>query len=402
MRRGRSVAWITIAGLLVGILAAANGPAGAPDTKSAPTGWAEEAYRRSLDTALGLPPVSHPDFNPPTPRKIALGRKLFFDRRLSINGTMSCGMCHIPEQGFTSQELKTAVGVEGRSVKRNSPTILNVAFYQQLFVDGRDPSLETQYVAPLTARNEMANPSAGFVVALLQRLPDYGGLFEDAFGGPASLDRIGMALAAYQRTMIAGNSRFDRWLFGKEGDALSDSEVRGYRLFTGKAGCASCHLVGEQDALFTDQQFHDIGYGWWREQLRQKPPDSAPVEVAPGVVYPMSRAAIAAVGEAPEPDLGRYEVTEDPADRWMFRTPSLRNLAITSPYMHDGGFATIKDVLAFYNGGGRPHEGQDQRIRPLGLSAEELLDLEAFLRSLTAPNIAILVREARSEAPDNQ
>ena len=402
MRGKRSVVWVLIAGLLVGLFAA-DGLADSPDTQEGPrANWAEEAYLRSLDPALGLPAVRHPEDNPPTPLKIALGRKLFFDRRLSINGTMSCGMCHIPEQGFTNQELKTAVGVEGRSVKRNSPTILNVAFYQLLFVDGRDPALETQYVAPLTARNEMANPSAGFVVALLKQLSDYAGLFEEAFGGPASLDRIGMALAAYQRTLVAGDSPFDRWRYGQEDGALNDTEIRGFRLFVGKAGCESCHLIGEQDAFFTDQQFHDIGYGWWREQLRQNPPDVASVEVAPGVVYPMPRTAIAAVGEAPEPDLGRYEVTEDPADRWTFRTPSLRTVAITLPYMHDGGFATLAEVLNFYNGGGRPHEGQDPRIRPLGLNQQELADLEAFLRSLTSPHVPVLIREARSSAPDNQ
>ena len=390
----------SLIGLLTGLVLAA-GLLGTSATWAADA-WLESAYERSIEAQLGLPPVPHPADNPPTPAKIALGRKLFFDRRLSINGTMSCGMCHVPEQGFTNWEIKTAVGVEGRSVKRNAPTVLNVGFYEVLFVDGRDLALETQYIAPLTARNEMANPSAGFVVALLRRLTDYEGLFEAAFDGPASLDRIGMALGAYQRSLVAGASRWDRWYYGKEQGLLSDAERRGFALFTGRAGCVSCHPVGARTAVFTDQQFHDIGYGWWREQLRQKPPASQPVEVAPGVVYDMPRATIDTLGEAPEPDLGRYEVTEDPADRWKFRTPSLRNVALTAPYMHDGGFATLRAVLAFYNEGGRPHEGQDTRIRPLGLVAADLVDLEAFLESLTSPAVGRLIDEARVTGPDNR
>lgn len=368
---------------------------------SATVSWSERAYRRTLNPDLGLPPVPYPTDNPPTAGKIHLGRKLFFDRRLSINRTMSCAMCHVPEQGFTNWELKTAVGVEGRSVKRNSPTVINTAYYTRLFVDGRDPALETQYIAPLTARNEMANPSAGFVVETLQQLPDYAGLFEKNFGAPASLDHIGMALASYQRSLLAADSPFDRWRYGNSENTLSDAQKRGFVLFSGKAGCASCHLLDEKFALFTDNQFHDIGYGWWRESLRQNPPETSVVEVAPGVTYPVPNTLIASVGAPAEPDLGRYEVTENPNDRWMFRTPSLRNVAVTRPYMHDGGFATLMDVLEFYNAGGKPHSGQDRRIRPLGLGRADLNDLEAFLEALTSPNIDLLVKEARSEVPDN-
>lgn len=381
--------------------ARSNDTSHAANPASAAIGWSERAYRRTLAPGLGLPPVPYPADNPPTAGKIHLGRKLFFDRRLSINRTMSCAMCHVPEQGFTNWELKTAVGVEGRSVKRNSPTVINTAYYTRLFVDGRDPALETQYIAPLTARNEMANPSAGFVVEMLRQLPDYAGLFEKNFGAPASLDRIGMALASYQRSLLAADSPFDRWRYGNLQHALSDAQKRGFTLFSGKAGCASCHLLGEKFALFTDNQFHDIGYGWWREHLRQNPPAMSMVEVAPGVTYPVPNALIASVGAPAEPDLGRYEVTEAPGDRWVYRTPSLRNVAITRPYMHDGGFATLMEVLEFYNAGGKPHSGQDRRIRPLGLDRADLNDLEAFLEGLTSPNIDLLVKEARSEAPDN-
>lgn len=395
-RTGSHVVLGATLALAVFLLAAPNGA-----RTSGVEDWSGTALARAKSAPLGLPPVPHPAENQPTRAKIELGRKLFFDRRLSINRTMSCAMCHIPEQGFANRELRTAVGVEGRSGRRNAPTILNVAYLDSLFVDGRDGALETQYIAPLTAPNEMANPSAGYVVALLRRLPDYDGPFERAFGAGPSLDRIGKALAAYQRSLVAGGSPFDRWYYGGEAGALSEAEKRGFALFTGAAGCVACHRIGETTAIFTDQAFHDTGYGWWREQQRQNPPPEQRVEVAPGVVYALPWRTVASVGEEAAPDLGRYEVTLDPADRWKFRTPGLRNVALTPPYMHDGGLPDLMAVLRFYNDGGRPHSGQDAAIRPLDLGQRALEDLAAFLGALTSPEVPRLVEEARSAAPDN-
>lgn len=363
--------------------------------------WAERALARSLTPPLGLPPIPHPAENPPTAAKIELGRKLFFDRRLSINRTMSCAMCHVPEQGFVNWELQTSVGVEGRSVKRNAPTIVNVGYMTPLFHDGRDPALETQYVSPLTARNEMANPSIGGVIGYLRELPDYQPLFAAAFEAQASLDRVGQALAAYQRSVVAGGSNFDRWLYGGEEKALSDAAKRGYEIFTGRADCASCHSIGEKTALFTDLDFHDTGYGWMRERDRQVQPDTARIQVAPGIFYDVAFEKVAAVGQERDADLGRYEVTEAPADRWKFRTPSLRNVALTRPYMHDGALTSLGDVIRFYNEGGPGHPQQTPLVRPLGLSDGELADLEAFLISLTSPDLDCLAAEARSHPPDN-
>jgi len=365
--------------------------------------WAERALQRSRTAPLGLPVPPHPADNAPTRAKMVLGRKLFFDRRLSLNGTMSCGMCHIPEQAFTNNELATSVGVEGRSGRRNAPTVLNVAYMPSLFHDSRETALETQYIAPLTAHNEMANPSVGHVVSLLARLPDYAGLFEAAFGAGPSADRIGQALGVYQRSLVAADSRFDRWRFGGEEAALSEAEKRGFDLFTDKAGCSGCHLIDETTATFTDHDLHDIGYGWLRERLKQRPETATiDVEFAPGVVYPVSfDTVIKAVGLPAMPDIGRYEVTLDPADRWKFRTPSLRNVAITGPFMHDGGFVRLEDVIAFYNKGGAPHAEQDARIRPLDLSPEEARDLRAFLDTLTSQNWRALIDEARVLPPDN-
>jgi cytochrome c peroxidase len=310
-------------------------------------------------------------------------------------------MCHVPEQAFTSNELATAVGFEGRTVRRNAPTLLNVGHLGTLFHDGRDTALETQFAGPLVAPNEMANASIGRVVELLRTLPDYRGRFEGAFGSPAGLDNLGAALAAYQRTLVAGPSRFDRWRYGGEAGALSEREQRGFALFTGKAGCAQCHTVGARDALLTDEKFHDTGYGWWRERVRQNPDATEPVEVVPGVTFNIGRDVVASVSAPQTADLGRYEVTLDPRDLWSFRTPSLRNVAITGPYMHDGGLRTLEEIVAFYDAGGRPHSQQSGLVRPLGLDAAERAEIVAFLGTLTSLDLDELVREARSELPDN-
>lgn len=363
--------------------------------------WAAHAVGRTHKPPLGLPALSWPQENPPQALRVSLGRKLFFDRRLSLNGTMSCAMCHVPEQGFTNNELSVAVGLNGLSARRNAPSLLNVAYYQALFQDGRDPALETQFFSPLLAPNEMANPSVGHVIAKIRQLPDYKSRFESVFGRPASPDRIGMALAAYQRTLLAARSRFDQWRFGGRTEAITAREQHGFELFTGKAGCQNCHQVQADFALFTDQQPHDTGYGWHREQLRQHPPATIQVELAPGQFVAVSQALIASVGLPQAKDLGRYEVTLDPDDLWRFRTPQLRNVALTAPYMHDGGLPTLRAVLQFYNQGGYPHNGQSPLIRPLNLSPAELMALEAFLRSLTSPDLNQLVVEARIERPDS-
>jgi cytochrome c peroxidase len=347
---------------------------------------------------LGLPAEPGVQGHAPTAENIALGRKLFFDRRLSVNNTMSCGMCHIPEQGFTNNELATPVGVEGRAVRRNSPTILNVAYLTRVFHDGRETSIETQPISPLTARNEMANPSMGFVLERIRSLNDYDGLFEGVFGGGPTVDRLGDALATWQRTLLAGNSPFDRWKYGEEADALSPQQRRGFALFTGKGNCVMCHPVGEKHALFTDDAFHDTGIGYFRHEVVAADAAPVPVEIAPGVVIPVDREYIASISEKREPDYGRFEVTQQPADMWRFRTPSLRNVAVTAPYMHDGSLRTLEDVVRFYARGGVSHPGLDPLLRPVALSDEEVADLVAFLESLTSSDLARLIEDARSVA----
>ncbi|PVV17227.1 MAG: methylamine utilization protein MauG [gamma proteobacterium symbiont of Ctena orbiculata] len=342
---------------------------------------------------LGLPPVPVPISNPLTSEKIALGRKLFYDRRLSLNDTFSCAMCHVPEQGFTSNELAMAVGIEGRSVRRNSPTIYNTAYADLLFHDGREQTLEQQVWGPLLANNEMANPSVGYVLQKIRGIADYDGRFEAAFDGRGvSMETLGMAIASYERALVSGDSSFDRWYYAGDKSALSTSARRGFELFTGKAGCSACHRIGEKHALFSDDQLHNTGLGY-RESMGLLP-ETQPVVVAPGVILQIDRAVIEKVGEPPPTDVGLYEVTQNPSDRWKYKTPSLRNVALTAPYMHNGTFSTLLEVVDFYAMGGVPNELLDPLIRPLGLTDREKQDLVAFLQSLTGSNVDTLVADA--------
>ena len=284
---------------------------------------------------LGLPPVPVPSNNPLTRAKIDLGRQLFFDRRLSINNTVSCANCHIPEQGFTNNEISTAVGVEGRLVIRNAPTIYNVAYLKHIFLDGREIGLETQVWQPITARNEMAAPSIGYVINKIRRIRDYDGLFEAAFEGrPPDMAAIGDALASYQRTLLSADSPFDRWYFGNDDDAITESAKRGFEIFAGKGQCAVCHRIQTDHALFLDHQFHNtgIGYAVSRAEKPAQKRKSIRVQLAPGVFTEVASETIQSVSRIKSfNDLGLYRVTENPADRWKFRTQTLRNIALTAP-----------------------------------------------------------------------
>jgi cytochrome c peroxidase len=342
---------------------------------------------------LGLPALDRPQGATPTAEQIALGRKLFFDRRLSLNETVSCAMCHIPEQGFTNNEMATAVGIEGRSVRRNAPTLLNIGYAPRLFHDGREDRLSQQVWAPLLAANEMANPSVGHVINKLETLPDYQGLFEKAFAGSSpGMQTVGDALAAYQLTLNAADSPFDRWHFGEDDAAVTQAVKRGFELFSGRAGCSACHTIDRSHALFSDYRMHNTGAGLARGGVGQ--PATRRVQLAPGVFVEVEQALIDSVGEPKPADLGRYEVTQDPADRWKFRTPTLRNITLTAPYMHDGSIGTLREVVEFYNRGGVASPLQDPRITPLGLKETEQDALVAFLESLTGSNVAELVADA--------
>ena len=353
--------------------------------------WADTPV--SLTPPLGLPLLPVPAANPLTREKIDLGRRLFMDRRLSHNNTMSCAMCHVPEQGFTSNELGASIGMEGRSLRRNAPALYNVGYQRSFFHDGREPHLEDQVWGPLLTRVEMGMPSVGYVTEKVRQLPEYNGLFEAAFGGPVTTERIGQAIASYERTLVSGNARFDRWYYGGDRTALDAQAQRGFRIFTGKGRCAACHLIGEQSALFTDHQFHNTGIGWERTMFPER--SSYRVQLAPGVFVDVKGSLLRAF-EPPQADVGRYEVTNNLKDRWAYKTPMLRNVALTAPYMHDGSLPTLEAVVAFYDRGGIDNEDRSPLLAPLGLDAAEKAALVAFLKTLTGDNAEVLARDARS------
>lgn len=334
---------------------------------------------------LGLPPLN----DPPEAGLIDLGRRLFFDRRLSANGTLSCGMCHIPEQAFIQNELATPVGIEGRFVRRNAPALYNVAYRTRLFHDGRETALARQIWSPLTAANEMGNPSRESVLVRIAAEPAYRDAFLERFGTVPDESNLGTALAAYQRALLSADSPFDRWYFAGDSSAASLAARQGFLLFV-DSGCARCHSFRNDHAHFTDDAAHRTGV----EHASRVREASLPrrMQIAPGEVTPVSAGAA-----APERnDDGLAEVTGRPEDRWRYRTPSLRNVALTAPYMHDGSLPTLAAVVEFYDAGAGSDPGRDPGLVPLGLTTEDRQALIAFLESLTGSNVDALAADARS------
>jgi cytochrome c peroxidase len=283
---------------------------------------------------------------------------LFVDPRLSRDGDIACASCHVPALGFTTRERQPS-GSGGTRHRRNAPALYNLAFQNSFFLDGRVSSLEVQALHPLLAAGEMGNATLEAVVDRVLASVDYHAAFSAVFGRQADAKSIAAALAAYQRSLVSGNSRFDRWYFEHDPDALDEDEMDGFKTFR-RYGCHECHRLETQHALFTDGQFHAIGIGQ----------DST--------------------------DLGRFDVTGDPADRFAFRTPSLRNVAVTAPYMHDGSLPTLEAVIDFYDAGAPSAKHRDQRLRPLNLLPREKRYLLAFLRSLSGDNWRELGRDAQS------
>lgn len=345
---------------------------------------------------LGLPEIKHPSYNMPTEEKLNLGKQLFFDRRLSFNGTMSCGTCHIPEQGFTNNEIRTPIGFRGLSVKRNSPTMFNVAHLSRLFHDGREFTIEQLTWSPILAHNEMANPSMGYVIHKLKSIDDYAEMFEEAFPDQGlTIETLVKALAVYQRALVSGNSRFDKWYYGKDDSQLSEQEKQGFEIFTGKGSCSACHTINDEYALFTDNKLHNTGMGY--QESMGVSATYQQIQLAPGIFAEIGIERVESVRQRPqENDLGLYEITQDPKDTWKFRTPTLRNVALTAPYMHNGKFLLLRDVIEFYNRGGVKNDLLSPLIRPLNLTEEEMDALVAFLKTLTGGDVDILVADAFS------
>lgn len=302
---------------------------------------------------LPTPPLGTPDFptddgQPPTPETVRLGRWLFYDSRLSADGTVSCGTCHRPDQGFSENE-RVSTGVFNRFGKRKAQTFVNVAWAagEPLFWDGRAATLEEQALGPMSNEVEMGI-SGDRAVQILSGIPAYGPYFTQAFGDPrVTIERVTRAIADYERTRFAGNSAWDRFRAGGDGGALSTTARLGHDLFFGKAGCGQCHLGPN----LTDNRFYNVGVGW----------DPVTQQFA---------------------DDGRAIFTGNPADRGAFKTPTLRDVSRHPPYLHDGSAATLRDVVVFYNRGGKSNPGLSGKVYPLGLTDPEMDAIVEFMKAL--------------------
>lgn len=314
---------------------------------------------------LVLPPPL-PAMERPEPAKVELGRTLFFDRRLSGDGTVSCAVCHIPEEAF-SDGRKISVAYPTNKHWRHTQGLLNVAYLQNLFWDGRSRSLEDQVLQPIHSSFEM-NLNPRYLVAKLREIPEYQVLFEKAWGGSVSLKRLSGSLAAFERTLTVTDSPFDRYLAGDE-LALTTEAKQGMAIFFGaRGGCAQCHT----GALLSDEKFHNLGVPELPELL------SDPQHRATRNFFLDEQGL-----EPMDRDPGHFVVTRQAQDMGAFRTPPLRQVEQTAPYMHNGGLATLADVIDFFDRGGGEDGNKSPLLKPLGLTDREKAGLEAFLRSLT-------------------
>lgn len=293
--------------------------------------------------------------NPITLEKVLLGERLFFDKRLSQDESVSCAVCHNPAHGYSNGKA-VGEGVFGRKGRRNVPSIVNRLLGQTHFWDGRSDTLESQAIGPLLNPNEM-DINEALLIERLKADTVYQQLFQEAFNAAPTLENVSQAIAAFERTLLSGATPFDRYEWNGEKEALSESAKRGIALFRGKARCSMCHI----GTNFTDEKFHNLGAG----------------------------------EGAGRTDPGRASVTQDSADFGTFKTPTLRNVTLTAPYMHDGSLATLEEVIAFYNLGGRLNPNLDKEIKPLELTEREQADLLAFLKSLTGPVVSVDVEELK-------
>lgn len=336
-----------LAGLVVlGVVACGTG-GNKPATPAAPQGetFTSGPYTTTLPLGLQAASAYVPESNPMSEARVELGRKLYFDPRLSASGDISCATCHDPDKGF-SDGRPVSIGIAGQAGSRNAPTVINRLFSAEQFWDGRAADLETQALGPIQNPIEMGHTLTG-MTSSLQGIRGYGPEFGAVFGSPGiSADRVAMAIAAYERIVVAGNAPHDRYQAGDR-SALSEAAVRGMAIFNDpqRGNCVTCHAGFN----FTDESYHNLGVGMDREF----------------------------------PDLGRYTVTKVETDRGAFKTPTLRNISQTSPYMHDGSEATLQSVVDFYDRGGKPNQWLSKEIRPLHLSDPDRADLVAFLEALT-------------------
>ena len=321
--------------------------------------------------------------NPQTPEKIALGQKLFFDARLSADGTVACSTCHDPARAFTDGR-PTSVGIKGRIGQRNAPTILNALYNKTQFWDGRAKTLEEQAGLPIINPVEMGRPNLTAAVAGIAAIAEYQQEFRTVFGRPPNEVDLERAIASYERTQFLFDSPFDHFIAGDR-NAIDDAAKRGWELFNTRGLCNKCHALSEHTrdvTFFTDNDFHNIGIGIIQHNIAALARQAEQL-MKSGNAGAIDRAAIQSDMSA----LGRFLITKKEADTASFKTPNLRNVLVTGPYFHDGSQETLWDVMDHYNkGDGLQNPYLDEDIQPLALTENDIDDLVAFLASLTSPD----------------
>ena len=322
---------------------------------------------------------------------VVLGERLYFDKRLSADGTVSCASCHDPATAFTSRDT-VAVGIRNQRGTRNAPTLLNVKFGESFFWDGRALSLEDQAKHPLLNAAEMGLENESALVARLSSIPEYREAFRRTFPrGGITLDNAAKAIAAYERTLLSKDSPFDRFMEG-DGNAITKNQKKGWELFKGKAKCIDCHPYTKSSPFFTDSKFYNTG-----------------ISISEQTFSELERRAQEIVGRATDPgslaheagfsELGRFLVTQRSSDIGAFKTPTLRDIELTWPYMHDGSIRTLLDVMRFYNQGGGKNPNLDAKLQPLHLTDEEMNCIVEFMRSLTSESV---LRQAQLAVPQSR
>lgn len=317
------------------------------------------------------------DGGEPTPPRVALGRKLYFDLRLSADDTVSCATCHDVTRGFTDQR-NVSEGIRDQLGRRNAPTTLNAALIVPQFLDGRSATLDEQALQPILNPIEMGQTSREAVVKKLQAIPEYPPLFQAAFGRGLNYEDIGRAIAAFERTLIFLDAPFDRWRNGEE-DALNEAEQRGFVLFEGKARCATCHPLPSVNPIGSDMKFHNIGVSARHQDFEKLAAQALEALQKDSSEQELDRLALS----TDLSELGRFMVTRKYRDIGAFKTSPLRNVGLTAPYMHDGSVRTLWDVMDHYNKGGEANPYLDGGIEALALTEAQIDDLVAFLFALT-------------------
>ena len=387
-----------------GALIAAASPTGGQHGAMA-VGAQQQRLDQLVTNAAGAPPgvdpqawskIYLPPGGEPTADRIALGRKLYFDTRLSKDGTVACATCHDVSRGFTDRR-NVSEGIGDHLGRRSAPTTMNAALLQSMFWDGRAPSLEEQAKLPILNPIEMGHPDAASAVAAIGGDSAYQDLFEKAYGRAPNYDDLGRAIASFERTLIFLDAPFDRFAAG-DAKAMSPAAQRGFALFNGKARCVSCHMINASNPLGTDNLFHNIGVSARKQNFEALAQQALGALQGGAGVEAVDKLAL----QTDMSELGRFIVTKNRGDIGAFKTEQLRNIGLTAPYMHDGSLRTLWDVMDHYNKGGETNPYLDGGIEPLSLSEDEINDVVAFLFTLTDRRFAreneVALREQQARA----